>query len=242
MFAHLVRQVLRASVGIDIQRHNSMTDPFLRLAAMLRQRDIRLVLDVGANDGGYGSALMGARYMGQILSFEPLPDARARLIEKAGAWRGRWDVAPAVALSDRDGHAAFNVAGNSVSSSLLEVMASHTNAAPDSATERQIEVVTRRLDSIWPGQGAPRAAFMKIDTQGSERMVLNGAGELLAGPVVGLQIELSHGALYDGQELAPEMDDYVRSLGFTLWDIIPGFRDPSSFRMLQHDGIYFRNC
>src|SRR5207249_3929494 len=106
---HSLRRLVRAVAGVDMRRHNSMIDPFLRTAEVLRQHNVDTVLDVGANDGGYGSELMRAGYSGRLISFEPLPAVRAQLLLRARAWPGRWVVAPPVALSDRDGSATFNV-------------------------------------------------------------------------------------------------------------------------------------
>jgi hypothetical protein len=46
--------------------------------------------------------------------------------------------------------------------------------------------------------------------------------------------------LYEGQPLAHEIDNRLRSRGFRCVDMIPGFRDPESFELLQYDGVYVR--
>lgn len=196
------------------------------------------MLDVGANTGQYASSLLRAGYPGEIISFEPLPEAHAALTRAAEA-HPRWRVAPRAALSDTDGEAQFEVAGNSVSSSLLDMAPVHWTAAPPSAPVGKIPVQTRRLDAIWNELGLSGPVFLKMDTQGSEAMVLAGAEGCLAN-VSAVQSEMSVVQLYEGQPLAHEIDNRLRSRGFRCVDMIPGFRDPESFELLQYDGVYVR--
>jgi hypothetical protein len=81
--------------------------------------------------------------------------------------------------------------------------------------------------------------MLKIDTQGYEMAVLRGAEKMLP-RLAGVQLELSLAPLYEGQTLYLELIDWLRARGFDLWSVIPGFVDPSSGRMLQFDGVFFR--
>ena len=122
-----VLQLARAAgrrFGVDVRRYrpkaeagraSPKSDAFQRLTALLSRRGVACVLDVGANRGQYARHLIEAGYAGEIVSFEPLPDAHAALAEAASA-HARWRAAPRRALSDEDGEARFMVAGNSVSS------------------------------------------------------------------------------------------------------------------------------
>ena len=69
--------------------------------------------------------------------------------------------------------------------------------------------------------------------------VLEGAQALLS-RASGIQLELSLTPLYDGQVLFVEMIQWLRARGFELWNVIPGFVDPTTARMLQFDGVFFR--
>src|ERR1035438_5526296 len=82
--------------------------------------------------------------------------------------------------------------------------------------------------------------FLKIDTQGYERSVLDGAMNIM-NDIIGMQIELSILPLYTGQELYWPIMDWVRIQGFVLWGIIPGFSDKNTGQMLQFDGIFFKH-
>ncbi len=233
-----IRRLAR-SAGILIERASILSVPATRLIRQLVDRNLDLILDVGANDGGYGREIYSAGYCGQMISFEPLPAARQGL-ERATAKFPGWTMAPAVALSDSQGKVIFHEAGNSASSSLLTMNEAHVKAAPESAIRRTFAVDTARLDDLAGSLRCNRPHFLKIDTQGSESLVLDGAPNTLR-HAVGIQIEMSLQTLYDGQSLWREMDDRLTNLGFSLWDIIPGFRDRQTGQLMQFDGVYFRS-
>lgn len=226
-------------IGIDIHRHRPAESAAGRLAAALASRRIDVVLDVGANTGQFGSALRGAGYRGRIVSFEPLVSARAALLATSARDDG-WLVAPQAAIGAYDGQIDINVAGNSVSSSVLSMLPAHSASAPQSryvATER---VALKRLDDLAPDFLRPDSvAFLKIDTQGYESHVLAGAPEVLE-RVQGVQLELSFVPLYDGQVLFDELLSQMRASGFDIWSLWPAFWDPQDGRLLQADVVFMR--
>jgi FkbM family methyltransferase len=214
--------------------------PFMRLVETLKQRGVNTVIDVGANDGGFATNLFEAGYTGQVTSFEPLPDAWTRLSRRALKYGSRWTIGPRVALSDRAGKARFHVAGNSESSSLLPMMSNHEEADPRSRVVDTITVETARLDDLMDPLGIRGPAYLKIDVQGAEALVLAGASNILREQIVGVQIEISLAALYEGQAADDDLTQVLSAAGFRLWDIIPGFRDPRTFQLLQYDGVFYR--
>jgi FkbM family methyltransferase len=235
---------LARSIGFDISRYRPDTHHAARYAHLLRIRDIRQVLDVGANTGQYGSLLRSdLGYRGRILSFEPLSAAHAALTTRGAADQLRlWEVAPRGALGAVNGTTTIHVAGNSVSSSILPMQPSHESAAPHSIGRGVEEITIRRLDDMIRDRGIPidRHVLLKMDTQGYELEVLKGAEETVAAVGV-IQTEMSFQPLYGGQPLFHEVYAYLASRGFTVFDIVPGFSDPRSGRLLQADGIFVRD-
>ena len=84
----------------------------------------------------------------------------------------------------------------------------------------------------------PARTLLKIDTQGYEEEVLAGAGDLVRW-FGAIQLELSFVELYAGQRLFDDLYERMRSWGFRLQIIEPGFSD-SSGRLLQCDGLFVR--
>jgi len=237
--AHAFRLLARRA-GIELHWYEPAQSQEARLFRLLSHHCVDTVLDVGANDGGYARMLRDGGFEGGILSFEPL-DAAHRALDAAAARDAHWHVAPRMALGAHDGEVEINVAGNSTSSSILPMMATHSNVAPQSAYVDVERVPIHRLDGVRHAvieQGS--AFFLKIDTQGYEMPVLLGAERLLH-RVRGVQLELSLTPLYDGQTLYRETIDWLVARGFELWNVIPGFSDSSSGRMLQMDGVFFQS-
>ncbi|WP_395703426.1 FkbM family methyltransferase [Aquabacterium sp.] len=235
---HELRMLLRKG-GIDLSRYNAAQSLDARMQLRLKTQRIDTVLDVGANDGGYARALRAAGFEGRILSFEPLDDAHQRLCQQAEGQAG-WAVAPRMALGASEGEVEINVAGNSASSSILPMLDRHLEAAPNSRYVSQQQVPLRRLDAVaHPLIEQARAIHLKIDTQGYEMPVLEGAAGLMP-RIRGLQLEMSLVPLYEGQVLFRELYDWVIGQGFELHGVVPGFMDVETGRMLQMDGIFFR--
>lgn len=223
--------------GVDVVRYRGTVFPQLRRRELLAERSIDTVLDVGANDGGYGLELRRAGFTGRIVSFEPLSVAYATLANRAAAVDG-WEFQN-VALGREDGYAEIHVAANLISSSLLPMTERHETAAPESRYVGSEEVRVVRLDSLRETLLAPSdRVFMKIDVQGLELAVLDGAPVTLR-QVHGLELELSLFPLYDGD---PPIGDVLRRLddeGFNLLSFHGGFREPSG-QLLQVDALFVR--
>jgi len=219
--------------GFDVVR-----DPTHQFAAALQQHNITTVIDIGANVGQFGASLRRAGYSGRMHSVEPLQAAFEQLSARV-ADDPLW-TAERAALSDAPGTITMNVSGNSVSSSVLPMLGTHSDAAPRSryvATEdvpaTTVDALVTRLDV------APETTLLKIDVQGYEKSVLDGAKQSLS-RFVGVRTELSLTPLYDGQALLPDVVRLLEDAGLELWYIEPGFREPSTRRLLQLDGTFFR--
>ena len=81
--------------------------------------------------------------------------------------------------------------------------------------------------------------MLKVDTQGFEDPILAGAKDTI-NILTGIQLEMSLTKLYEGQTLFKELYEKVTSLGFELNLIEPSFTDKNTGRLLQIDGIFFK--
>ena len=153
----------------------------------------------------------------------------------------KWAIAPRVALGERNADVEIHVAGNSVSSSLLQMLPLHAAGAPTSVYVCSEKTPMVTLDSLI-GKVIPpdRRIFCKLDVQGYEAKVLAGAASLLKN-TIGLQMEISLAPLYQGQSTFGELLNTMSSSGFEIFGFVPGFVDPASGRMLQIDGVFFRS-
>lgn len=226
-------------MGYDISRHDPALHPLARRKMLLESYGIDVVLDVGANTGQFAKQMRNdIDFFGRIISFEPLSSAFELLRENARA-DPQWQVINC-ALGETETKAEINVAGNSYSSSLLNMLSAHVEAAPESRYVARETIEVRSLDSMMDGlcSNGDRI-FLKIDTQGYECRVIRGAEKSLA-RIGTIQLELSLIPLYEGELTFAEMHSLLSEKGFCLVSIEPGFSDPASGQMLQVDGIYHR--
>lgn len=204
---------------------------------LLHHYDIDLVLDVGANDGEFGRGLKDNGYLNKIVSFEPLADVFERLKIYANEYP-LWDVFN-FALGNTDGETSINVAGNSFSSSLLDMGERHLQSAPHSQYVGTQKIKIKKLDSIFSDYCKYTSIYLKLDVQGFERHVLEGAKKSLA-HIKAIQTEMSLVELYKGEMAFFDYFEYLKGLGFTLMSVEPGFHDEKTGQLLQLDGIWYR--
>jgi FkbM family methyltransferase len=233
-----IKKSLNAA-GIEMHRFNPQVSPLARMIKSFRNFDIDLVFDIGANEGQFAQEIRAGGYAGRIVSVEPMLAAYERLI-RGSQGDVNWHIHPRCAVGSDVGEIELNIAGNSVSSSVLPMLAAHSNAAPESVYQRKEMVPLTTLDLILPSYlEQANAPFLKIDTQGYEWQVLDGAKAVLP-KVRGIMMEISFLPLYEGQHLWRECVDRIQSEGFTLWALEPVFVDPANGRTLQMDALFFR--
>src|SRR3954469_5327465 len=168
----VIRKAVNA-LGYEIVRYD-LASPRFRLARLLAHHGIEVILDVGANAGQFGQDMREVGFSGRIVSFEPLAEAFDRLQQVARA-DDKWQTVN-IGLGDQDGQAVINVAANSQSSSFLPMLVAHSEAAPESIYVGEQSAEIRRLDGVFSTYCRPGTrVFLKIDTQGFEKKVLQGA-------------------------------------------------------------------
>lgn len=242
---HSAKYILREWFGLEVCKVKNAPPSAAQLAARqivssFRAFGIDLVLDVGANKGQFASEIRSCGYAGSIVSFEPLSEAHS-LLQQASACDAHWSAHPRCALGDHNGEVEINIAGNSDSSSILPMLDVHRAVAPHSAYQGKEFAPIHTLDAVaGPYLERARAPFLKIDTQGFEWQVLDGARDTLPG-IRGIMVELSLVPLYEGQHLWHDVIDRLDAAGFAPWAFTPTFSDMSLGRTLQVDGVFYRS-
>ena len=238
MVKKIIKQFIN-SVGYDLHRLSAAASPDFQLLQSLKNFNVDMILDVGANVGQFASGLRDIGFKGKIISFEPLTTAHQKLLALTRQ-DPNWIVHPRCAIGDHDGEIEINIAGNSVSSSVLPMLELHSSAANGSAYVGSERVLISKLDTIAPPYlKQANNPFLKIDTQGFEWQVLDGAKMILP-KMCGVLCELSLIELYQGQHLWLEIIQRLGEQDFSLWTLQQGFTDLRDGRALQVDAIFFR--
>lgn len=225
--------------GYDFLRYTPDNFVSLRRAKMLRTQNVDLVLDVGANEGTYPIELRQCGYKKRIISFEPLSQSFS-LLQQRSAGDPLWDCKN-MAIGDSNGTIEINISGHKTSSSILPITEAHIQAMPTSAVVGKEKVKIAKLDSLL-GKLFERNEniYLKIDVQGYEKHVLQGAEKVLRQTHV-IELELSLTPMYESGTLMYEMLDYLAGIGFNLVSLEPAFIDPKKGIMLQVDGIFVKH-
>jgi FkbM family methyltransferase len=220
----------RARLEARLEAHAS------KLLKLMEKCGVDLILDVGANTGQYARWLRNEGFRGEIISFEPLSDAFAAL-ERACAQDGNWSCHK-LAFGEDNGTATINISLNSASSSLLRSRDWATAVEPGIASVGQETVDVRRLDQLLPSLTAARRIFLKIDTQGFERHVLEGASDVMS-RIAMVQLELAWTPAYEGQAELSEMASLMREQGFMPILIEPAWTDKNGV-LREMDVVFVR--
>jgi FkbM family methyltransferase len=165
------------------------------------------VYDVGANVGFItviAALLVGDS--GNVCGFEPVPLLADQVVHNAGLNRFRQVSVHRVALSDQDGEAVFQVSENLTMGKLVN-RESHEHEATDHLMVRKC-----KLDTLVAMGGLPDPDVVKIDVEGAEANVLDGAVEVLrrARPALLIELHSTNQAVADRLE---EMSFVARLLG-----------------------------
>jgi FkbM family methyltransferase len=208
-----------------------------RKARLLAHLGIDLAIDVGANRGQYGRHLRDIGYRGRIVSLEPASEAYGHLARAAAADAG-WTTRR-LALGARRETRRLHIAGNiGMSSSVLDMLPAHAAAAPESAYVGVETIDVVPLDDVFEAlRGDAGHVFLKLDVQGLESEVLDGAALALR-RIDLLELESSLVPLYDGETLFPAMLARLHALDFIPVGLSGNFEDAETGQLLQVDALF----
>jgi FkbM family methyltransferase len=133
------------------------------------------VFDIGANIGLMAIPVLRGCGTCRVVSFEPSPNSLPYLQEtaRASAFADRWTVR-GVALAATAGELDFTIGRPE------EALFEGFNSSARITNARVIKVNVSTVDDEWRALERPRVSVIKIDVEGAEGGVLDGAAELLA--------------------------------------------------------------
>jgi FkbM family methyltransferase len=203
---HLV-ELLTGSQANSVHRRNHLDDKHLKLLLSFVLRPDSNCLDVGAHRGVFLNHFRRVAPDGYHIAYEPLPDLCAELVLQFP----EMDIRQ-MALSNVENATSFvHVRNEPAYSGLIE------HPYPKEMAIETITVKTERLDDHLPDGWLP--TFVKIDVEGAELLVLEGALQTLrrAKPVMAFE--------YGGgpEQFGGSEDDMFRILskdiGLRLFDM-----------------------
>jgi FkbM family methyltransferase len=226
---------LRAALSRFGRRKRDL-DPYLATRALVTA-DAPVIFDVGANVGATALRYRELYPRAEIHCFEPYPPSFARL-SAALAHDGHVSLHP-TALSSAPGRAVLNVNRNAETNSLLPSDAKAAQYWGEGLleTEREIEVSLQTLDGFCAERSLARIDVLKLDVQGAEYSVLEGAHGLLSAARIGvIYMEVILAPTYVGQRRLVDYLALTSASGYEIFDLYNQTR--RNGRLIQSDIIF----
>jgi FkbM family methyltransferase len=220
MSQSLLKQAMQSTLGqfgLQLVKTNDSFAMQARLTTMAEP----VIFDIGAADGGVAKVYRELFPQAYIHCFEPFPQAFEGLKVQLG-----------------DAPRTFCV-GQAVSSSLgtAGLHANASSATNSLNTTTQVQVPTTTVDHYCSEANVARIDILKIDVQGGEWEVLQGAKGMLQGQRVGLiYTELIVCPTYVGQHPLHEYLAFFDAAGYRLVDFYSPVR--RNGHLLQADAIF----
>ncbi len=253
---------LPAPRGLDplyFDRRRSLLGAFASLG--IQKADVKRIIDVGASIGETTNDFLDWFPSSSVVAFEPLPSSFKKLSERReNAWTSRQVYLRPYALSDQEGRKLLHESElKPTTSSFAPINRfagtrfSHRGLSPDSPSAmevddsdvRLVEVPVTTLDrhfagyfpeKEWTGGGID---LLKVDTQSWDLYVLRGGERLLRETKLVL-LEWIFDDVYGKPSPLHELDFYMESCGFHLWDISHIYKDLQTLQTLWVDFIYIK--
>jgi FkbM family methyltransferase len=181
-------------------------DEFHFIRRYVRQDSV--VLDVGANIGIYTMWLSQfVRDRGQVIAFEPDPQSYARCAENIRRNNLEAVRLECAALSNCCGKMRFSIGGDTENRLIPEDVIAGSSVSVEATT----------LDEYCRQHDLACIDFLKIDVEGSEFMVLQGAANILrSSGVAVIQLELNQSLTKYGVS-RPDVVQLLESHGYGLY-------------------------
>ncbi|HXY09603.1 MAG TPA: FkbM family methyltransferase [Terriglobales bacterium] len=180
------------------------------------------MIDGGAHVGETAVSFSDAFPEAVIYSFEPTLRSFEALQHNT---RQNPHIRPInAALGPETGRANLNVNNCSQTNSFLKAAAESRRWVPVewTATTMTQEVTVFALDDFVPNQLGSCVDLLKLDVQGYELMVLQGAKRLLTrGEIPLIYLEICHVPQYREQTSLPDLYDFLYKYGYRLVSIYP---------------------
>lgn len=213
-------------------------------------------IDVGAR-GGVHDLVSPIASMTAVLGFEPDLEACAELNDRLpghSSWAATRFLP--VAVADRAGPATLYLCEAPTNHSLRPVnraFAERYRMVKFAQTGR-FELQTQTLDHVLfstPPDDRPWGEFVKLDTQGTEFEILQGAERMLEERTVAAFVEVEFCQIYEGQKLFSEVEAFFRARGFSFFGfhstherarkVLDKRRFAGRERLLHADAVFFKD-
>jgi FkbM family methyltransferase len=235
---------LFGSLGYKISKINPQkglddsNDPFKIQQSLFSNKKPRCIFDVGAHYGETALTYTDLFPEANIYSFEPFPDAVKKYKENTSRY-------PKVkvfekAFSNIEQESIFYINTSDATNSLLN--SNKTDSWIDGATETKhsIKVQTDTIDNFCEMMNIESIDILKLDVQGAELLVLEGAARMLESKKINvIYTEVEFIEIYKGQPLFHEITAFLSTYNYQLFGLHTAHKFDNG-QLAWGDAIYIK--
>lgn len=172
---NIIKKIIQQTTGYWVHKLKTLpigADLFYDITQRLNYGNLQTVFDVGANEGQTVKWIKHHQPNAHIFSFEPVSTTFEKLKQQVGKYQDcRWEK---LALGEAKGEKKIKLFSDySVLNSLNE------NAMNHDADAREEIIIIDTLDNYCKNKNINKIDLLKIDTEGYELNVLQGAEQML---------------------------------------------------------------
>lgn len=203
-----------------IEHWQKFTQAFDAQEKILKSKSVRTIFDVGGNVGQTAEAYRRHFPQAVVHSFEPFPDSFEKLYS-----RSKGDAlikSHQMALSNREGVSQFHVNKGPATNSLLAAAPTGDSWCPRGLLDSlgTIQVKTSTIDHFCHQHQVSHIDILKMDAQGGELMILEGASDMLKRKAISLiYSEVLFVPIYDGQAYFHQLCSYLADYHYRFFDL-----------------------
>ena len=244
MISKILRRLLKGSGYVIVKSHDQFkykSDPFLDQEYLMKGTNNLIIFDVGAH---YGESVV--KYLkhfknSKIYSFEPFEDSFKILNETV---KNETNVETLnIALGNLVGFVDFHINKSSATNSILPTHKNGSITWSENLLDTlvNIKVPSSTIDDFVEKKGIDKIDILKLDTQGTEYLIIEGARETIKkGRIRIVYMEIIILPTYQGQKYFDEILLLMRVNGFKLFKMYD-FSFNRFGELRQVDAVFISN-
>ena len=179
---------------------------------------IDLIIDVGAHRGEFAIDVLGENFEGKIISFEPQSKIYDVLLKNSSKFEN-WHVHERCGIGKKNKNLKLNIMNETTCSSFFVPTKNLLSIDPNSRIIKKEKTKIFSLNNLFSkNYKIKKNTFLKIDTQGYDKYVLDGASKILK-KLLYVQMELAIEPLYKNEINYESMIKYMKKRGFIIWKL-----------------------
>jgi len=213
----LIKKVFK-TFGFDIVSSYQLyrNDPLFQLKKIFKDDDVNVIFDVGAATGEFCLKFNKMYNNSKIYAFEPQLDYYKHNVKYNGNICNSFQFA----LSDKIGEFDFFITKGKESSSLLKSQKTNTSFDNQLEISESIKITTNTITNFCNEHKIERINIIKLDTQGTELQVLQGAENFLLNQKIdAIYTEALFMPFYENQPIFHNYVDYLQKFNYHLYNI-----------------------